>query len=123
METVNCARSEAVKKRAAAAKDIKEEPRAAACMPRSSFGGDGETKKLKVGIEPAEELKETRARNISFFGTHAHPQTQTHSCIHPQDMCIVPGEQEEYHQDHRVSAGRGLAACMVEAAALPPGQA
>ena len=82
METVNCARSEAVKKRAAAAKDIKEEPRAAACMPRSSFGGDGETKKLKVGIEPAEELKETRARNISFVW-YARPSTNPNPLMHP----------------------------------------
>ena len=87
---VNCARSQAVNKRPAAAKDTKknvysrvyhkcyskalgagkqhdaarEEARAAACMAISSFGGCSEPKKLKVPIQPAEELKETRAQKM-----------------------------------------------------------
>ena len=91
---VNCARSEAVNKRPAAAKDTKEEARAAACMARSSFGGDAEAKKLKVAIQPAEELKETRAQNNAWLCIHTHPQIQGLAPIHPQDI-FIPQESKK----------------------------
>ena len=116
---MNCARSEAVSKRPAAAKDTKknvysrvyhkwyshalqggkhhdaarEEARAAACMAISSFGGDAEPKKLRVAIQPAEELKETRAKQCMVC-IHTHPQIQGLAPIHPQDI-FIPQESKK----------------------------
>ena len=58
-----------------------------------------ESKKFKQAIKKAEELKETRAKKQCMVVHHTHPQIQSQSSIHPQDICMPEESWEGCKKD------------------------